>query len=311
MHVFGLPSPVPFVLATDDSVLPLAEPWIPRSATRLDDDEADADIRVRRTDARPALASRVEGPRLLQLGAVRAFRLVDGNIELEGASAARGFLDFAARRGVIDVAPEATAAADDVYCMLTIAAAMLLGLNGMALVHAGAVVDREGGAWLVVGDSHSGKTSTCTALCDAGWSYLADDQVVLALGFGESVTVTGWPRRAHLDVGWSERVVRGEREAVDLVDRWAQPSVGSAPLAGVLLPRVRADEPTHARVVSPADVLTELIRQSPWLVADAIVAGRTLPLLERASRRQALALSLGVDSYTRGDVIEARFLEAL
>jgi hypothetical protein len=311
MPSFGLPSPERFVLVADHGVLPLVEPWVPLNATHLDDDHRDADIRVKSGHASLGLATRLEGRRLLRLGSAKAFRLADGSIELEGESGVRGAIDMLVRRAVIQVESAATTSASgDVYSMLTISAAMLLGLNGKALVHAGAVVDRTGGAWLVAGDSHSGKSSTCTALCDAGWSFLADDQVVLAGAEGETVTVRGWPRRGHLDTGWSRAEVNGERESVDLLGRWPGPRVDSARLVGVLLPRIRAEESTRARVVAPADVLTELIRQSPWLIADSLVASGTLALMERASRQRAIALSLGKDSYTRGDVIEARLLES-
>src|SRR5207245_6776974 len=78
----------------------------------------------------------------------------------------------------VDPAPEPEAAGD-VYSMLTVATALLLAGLGRALVHAAAVVHPDGGAWLLVGDARSGKSTTCATLVSAGWGYLSDDQVVL------------------------------------------------------------------------------------------------------------------------------------
>jgi hypothetical protein len=76
----------------------------------------------------------------------------------------------------------------------------------------------------------------------------------------------------------------------------------------VLLPEVIADQRTEARAVHPADVLTALIRQSPWLISDPLVASRVLPVLESTASARAYHLVLGRDSYARGDVLEARIL---
>jgi hypothetical protein len=85
--------------------------------------------------------------------------------------------------------------------------------------------------------------------------------------------------------------------------------MSSAPLAGVLLPRVMADERTEAREVHAADVLVALVRQSPWLVSDPLVASRVLPVLTSTATTRAYHLVLGRDSYARGDVLESRILE--
>jgi hypothetical protein len=259
--------------------------------------------------ARLSLEPRDDDAPLLRLGSARAVRQAHGRIALFGQSATQGQLTLKSQRAVFDVvhdgADDAAVASGDAYSMLTISAALVLGLKGMALVHAGAVVDRSGGAWLIVGDSHAGKTSTCTALVEAGWSFLADDQIILTADQGE-LRVWGWPRRAHLDEGWKRGEVSGVREVVDLVQRWPTRIAVSAPLAGILLPRVIADQRTETRAVHPADVLTALIRQSPWLVSDSLVASRVLPVLEAASAMPGYDLVLGRDSYARGDVLESR-----
>jgi len=97
---------------------------------------------------------------------------------------------------------------------------MLVGRLGGALIHGGAIVDDDGGAWLLVGDSHAGKTTTCVSLVDAGWRYLADDQVVLRRDGANSLVVEGWPREPHLDAGWTSGTITGQRIAFDLAARW-------------------------------------------------------------------------------------------
>jgi hypothetical protein len=194
--------------------------------------------------------------------------------------------------------------------MLTLSAALLIGRMGRALVHAGAVVDPDGAAWLLVGDTHAGKTTTCVSLVDAGWRYLADDQVVLGFDDRDGVVVEGWPRHAHLDEGWSTSEVTGARATVDLRERWGARWVRSAPLGGMLFPSVLADRPTGASRVHSATAFAGIVRQSPWLLADGGAAQPVMELLRRAAERPAFALSLGRDSYARGELLASRLLAA-
>ena len=197
-------------------------------------------------------------------------------------------------------------AGGDVYSMLTLASAFLLGRLGGALVHAGGVVDPDGRAWLLVGDTHAGKTTTCVSLVDAGWRYLADDQVVLRFGDAGEVVVQGWPRRAHLDEGWSSRVVTGSRGTVDLRELWSDRLIARAPLGGVLLPTVRAEAATRSEATDGATAFTALVRQSPWLMADPGAAAAGMALLRAVASQPAFSLVLGKDSYARGEVLVER-----
>jgi hypothetical protein len=285
----------------------VAAPWLPLHAMP----PRDATVRIATIDIVTAAPSEEHGAAgahepLLHFDGVRAFAR-DDLAELHGASRVRGEVALGARHATIRVvAHDEPHAAGDVYSMLTLASAFLLGRSGAALVHAGGVVDPEGRAWLLVGDTHAGKTTTCVSLVAAGWRYLADDQVVLRFGDTGDVEVEGWPRRAHLDEGWSDGVVTRTRGVVDLRARWGERWLARAPLGGVLLPTVRAEEATRAETVDGATAFTALVRQSPWLLADRGAAAAGMALLRAAASRTTRALTLGRDSYARGEVLAER-----
>lgn len=243
-------------------------------------------------------------PSLMRLGPVSAHALDTDTIALRSPDA-RGLVSLAedtARIGIVGD-PDAGTTTAGLYCMLTLSAALLLGRMGAALVHAGAVADHEGRVWLLVGDTHAGKTTTSVALADAGWRMLADDQVVLRMGAQGWVVAEGWPRRAHLDAGYETSAISGTRIPVDLRGRWGAQVYRSAPVHAVILPRVVAAAPTAARRVTGADVFTALVRQSPWLMADRVAAPGISALLRSVAGRPGVALDLGADSYGKGTML--------
>jgi hypothetical protein len=185
----------------------------------------------------------------------------------------------------------------DVFATFTIAAAMLLTRLGRALVHAGAVVAPGGGAWLLPASSFSGKSTTCATLIRGGWNYLGDDQVVLGEGPEGEVRAEGWPRPFHLDLGYTEGSSRGVRSRVDPgglgPGRWQR----SAPVAGLLFPRVEAELETTLLPLHPAAAFVLLLRQSPWILADGDGAAPVLALLERVAALPCYELRLGRDGY--------------
>jgi hypothetical protein len=254
---------------------------------------------------------------LLLFGGVRARESGDGTIALDGTSGATGRISLETRHAQIAIpnaAREPAAAAHeaaDLYSMLTLSAAFLIGRLGNSLVHSAGVVDPKGRAWLLAGDTHAGKTTTCVSLVDAGWSYLADDQVVLRDDGDGRIIAEGWPRHAHLDEGWSSATVTGMRATLDLRTRWGARWMRRAPLGGVLFPRVVADMPTAVDPVHAATAFASIVRQSPWLMADKGAAPAVLDVLRRTANRPAFALTLGGDSYARGDLLAARLAPAL
>jgi hypothetical protein len=310
------------VLRVDDAVAPIAEPWLPlhARAPRVGSAPAATIQLIARVDASVGDAPFHGEQPLLRFGGVHVTEHAGETLRFAGTSRVHGEIDLSTRRARIDAhaAPAPTPSGEharegaDVFSMLTLSAAFLAGRLGAALVHAAGAVDPDGRAWLLVGDTHAGKTTTCVSLvAGGGWRWLADDQVVLRAGANGTIDVEGWPRAAHLDEGWSDAVVTGRRASVDLRERWSDRWLPRAPLGGILLSGVRADTPTSAVQVDGARALTALVRQSPWLMADRGAAPAVLALLRDAAARPAHALSLGRDCYARGDLLAARLGPAL
>jgi hypothetical protein len=309
--VHSLLSDDALVVRTDVAHTALVAAWLPLHAAPPTRPESRATIDVV-AEQGSAAAADSGAPLLLRFGDVHV-RPTDGDVlHLAGASAARGRIDLSAMHATISApampnAPPNSSLASDVYSMLTLSAAFLVGRLGGALVHAGGAVDPDGRAWLLVGDTHAGKTTTCVSLVAAGgWRYLADDQVVLRTDRDGTLVAEGWPRRAHLDEGYRDSVVTGSRATVDLRTRWGDRWMPRAPLGGVLLPAVNAERPTALAAAADTAAFTALVRQSPWLMADRAVASEVMVLLRDAASHPAFSLSLGRDSYARGEVLAER-----
>lgn len=197
-------------------------------------------------------------------------------------------------------------------CALNIAAGLLLGRRERVLVHAAAFVSPDGRAWLLAGDTFSGKSSTCATLIGAGWDYLADDQVVLGRhSDAQHLEVVGWARHFNLDDGYAGRTSVRRRSPVDPASlgpgRWRQ----RARLGGVLFPIVEADAATRLERMSSSDVLGRLIRHAPWLLADADGARGVLDFLSGVATYPAYRLRLGSDAYGTAESLIAAMAPAL
>jgi hypothetical protein len=133
-------------------------------------------------------------------------------------------------------------------------------------------------------------------LMTAGWQFLSDDQVVL-VSSSDTVTVHGWPREIHLDAGWHAGTPAGTRRTVALDAIAPNRRRQSAPLEGLLLPRVAPGLPTEVTPGHGSDALAQLVRQSPWLMADRGSAEVLLNLLTATARRPRFGLRIGLDSF--------------
>jgi hypothetical protein len=289
--------------AVDPRLRDLVEPWMPRlERPRVAAASAAALLRV---EAGAPHGSAPGGEPEMELAGVGGWVRGDEVVVAGRRASIGGVVHLSARRAVLRMAlggdapqiVEASAA-------LTLAAALLLGRLGRPLVHGGAVVAPGGGAWILAGGSFSGKTSTCITLIRAGWSWLSDDHVLLGGGAGAPLWVEGWPRRFNLDHGYAEGESRGVRARVDPEGfgpgRWRR----QAPLAGLLFPRVEAERPTALEPLHPAAALAQLLRHTPWLLADAGAAGPVLALLREVCGRPAYTLRLGSDTYCNADRLQ-------
>ena len=204
---------------------------------------------------------------------------------------------------------ESEARNDEAFTMLTISAALLLGRLRRPLVHAAGAIAPHGGCWLLIGDTHAGKTTTTINLVRGGWGFLSDDHVVAGMT-EDGLQIEGWPRPFHVDEGWKDGRVTGVRTAIDPADFGTKRWLRSAPLAGLLFPRVRPDEPTRLESIAPANALSLLIRQTPWLMTDRGSAPDLLDLLGKTAALPGYQLSVGRDSYADSEVL-LRQLEGL
>ncbi len=278
------------LLEVERDLLPLVESWLPLAlADSLPPNTGSARIALR-VGAADHVGQGV-GPPTLVLGSVAGWVDEAGQIVLLRGTAGdcKGVVRLGEGRAELR-------GTGDLYSMLTLASALLLGRSGRALVHAAAAVAPDGGAWLLVGDARSGKSTTCASLVTLGWDYLTDDQLVLSDSEG-AVVATGWLRPFHLDEGWATGQATGLRRTV--LAGWLGPGRWrpSAPVAGLLLPLVEPERPTQLTPLSPAEALAGLVRQSPWLLADRVAATTVLGILRGAAGHPAYRLRLGLDAY--------------
>jgi hypothetical protein len=286
------------VLSVDETVRSSASEWMPSLPERRAHAHPEgASIRVDPGELAPPFRL---GAAALALGNVAAW-LNDTRSDawLENASrAVRGHIDLERRVARITIGELARVARGDVTATLTIAAALLLVRDARTAIHSAGVahpITRE--AWLLVADSHSGKSTTTANLIRAGWYYLSDDYVVLSRSSSGEIEVEGWPDDFHLDEGWRRGESTGIRATLREEELPQGRRLSHAPLGGLLFPRVSSTEETIVFEVEPVFSLERLIRQSPWLVADTRSAGKVFELLSEAASVPAGELRLGLDTF--------------
>ena len=331
-----LPADGRLVLESAPELRHLVEPWVPLTARRLESsskqvsptsDQAASVLRVE-----PAASSRNEPPEepaTLEMESVRAWVRGDSTFLLGGET--WGEVDLFTGKADLFVVHggEKEGAGEEVFWLLSLASALLLGRLGRCLLHAGAIADKEGMVWLVAADGGSGKSTICANFVRAGWGCLSDDHVVL-IGDEEGLEVQGWLRPFGLDEAWPSGSPTGRKVRVDLAalgERSTFPTSGR--LKGVLVPERGGCVESHVRgkrrpdsregmsavasgkkhfaagpgntvvePMRPAEILPVLIRQAGWLVADRQCAPASLRLLERAASLPAYRLRLGHDAFS-------------
>lgn len=326
------------VLDADAALRPLIERWVPRLPAGRASDRPAAKMSIRAIDswseggrdgccvssyspAQPLSPTLRVGTAVAEIDGDSATAILTGADPM-----VRGTVDLSGLRARLTAPPPTSPDPDpivgvmaDLYSMLTISAALLLGRMGRTPVHAGGVVPPGGEALLLAGDAWAGKSTTTLNLIRAGWDYLSDDQVVLSpASDGPGVIAEGWPRDFHLDVGWERGKPTGVRETIDPAsfisnrqgEREGCPGGWrrSARVGGLLFPIVRADQPTRLRPLPAAEAFARLVRQTPWLLADPVPARSLLALLTEVAGCPAFELSLGLDTYRDGERL-ARIIE--
>jgi hypothetical protein len=242
------------------------------------------------------------GKATLRLGSIDAH--VDDEasvVTMRDASNSWGRLDLDALEGILWADTEdPEQASADVYTMLTMGSAFLLGRSRRALIHAGAIVPPGHPGWLVVGDARSGKSTACASLAMTGCGLLSDDQVVLSQSAGR-ISVEGWPRPLHLDEGWSQGVPTDQRRTVHPSEVGSRPLDGSVDLGAALFTSVRPDEPTAVSRMAAADAFLLIVRQSPWVLADRQAAASIVEMLSSVAVLPCHSLQLGRDTFGSPD----------
>ncbi len=272
---------------------------MPSLPERVENEHPDgASIRVDFADpADTAVRAPPSKPTLI-LGMVEAWidSTTNSAIALDASRKIAADIDLELRVARIAASPEARAA--DLTSTLTIVAALLLLRVGRTAVHAAAVVPPESAeAWLLLGDSHSGKSTATANLVKAGWSYLSDDYIVLSRGADETIVLEGWPDDFHIDEGWQAGKPTGVRGTLPELGLRTGARVSTATLKGVLFTRISANEPTRISTIDAIVALERIIRQSPWLVADKKTASTVLDLLSATACLPAAELRLGIDTF--------------
>jgi hypothetical protein len=275
-----------------------AQEWIPLHATSVTR-MGRAHIRVVRSDP-DTYDTAPSGGTAIQLGAVTGVLAGEGAV-LDDPSGMRVTIDFAQLRALV----RAPSDRSDVRSALTLSSALLINRLGGALLHAASAADPSGHAWIIAGDIHSGKTTTCAALVDAGWRFLADDEVVVRRSPADVLQIEGWPRVVHLDESRDSAQPAGVQTPREVRARWSGQWLRSAPLGGVILPAIQRQRATDMQRITPSDALAAIMRQSPWLTADREIAEAVLSLLSEAARTRCYVLTLGRDAHGRPGVVQA------
>jgi len=242
------------------------------------------EVRTATTDGREA------APALDEVGPGRA------RLPLHG----RGWMDVERDAPRITLhLPDRPADEELVHPYLAPGAAVLARWAGRESYHAGAVL-AGGGAWAVLGDRESGKSSTLAWLAAAGHGVLADDLLVLdnapAAGSAGRFHAFAGPRCIDLRGDAAERLGGGEPlGVVGSRERWRLrlgPVPARVPLRG-WIELAWADEPAVEPVRGAARLRTLIPYRSVRLEppdAAALVALASLPVLRFARPRRWDAL---------------------
>lgn len=176
-------------------------------------------------------------------------------------------------------------------------------------VHCAALIDPRGRGWLLAGQSHSGKSTTCALLAREGWSVSTDD-----IGFlsddGVTVGIEGfWSPIALREGG---RTLLGTSGGVEL-SRRAKTGFSPGELGGQWIGRVTPEVvlfpsiggTTSVSPIGPGVAIKRLIESSIWVLFETVHAQEHLDLLARiATQCRAFDATLGPDLFINPDLLQ-------
>lgn len=186
---------------------------------------------------------------------------------------------------------------------------------GLYQFHAGCVLrgndanDRR--AILLVGDSGCGKSTLTATLMRGGWSFVSDDNLMLA---DAAAGIEAWALRRYFTfdeatlaacdlMKFKDSIggrVPGKTEKVRFFARQAFPGqfVASCLPGVILFPTVSGEATSRLEPVKPGDALARLIRQCPWATCDAAAAPAHLQALAKlAGQTRSYRLCAGRDVF--------------
>jgi len=177
--------------------------------------------------------------------------------------------------------------------------AFWLGLRGELVLHASATVGADGRAVIAPGASGAGKSTLAGLLCACGRTLLADDAVRVARSGSEWLAHGGARElRLRADAGRMNELFGRAPTRRSADGRWALAPPATADGCGTLqhlvFPRIRPTLEPHAKRLTPAAALVELLRGmrfGAWL-AGGVQENQVRGLAELARTVPAYEVSL-------------------
>jgi hypothetical protein len=162
--------------------------------------------------------------------------------------------------------------------------------DGKYHIHAGTAIDPGGRGWLLIGDSHSGKSTTTALLASRGWQVGTDD-IGFLVRAGERAGVTGFRSPIALRPGGFELL--GRTGGIPMPARaktgfWAEqlgaPWVQTVEPDIVVFTSIGGDR-TRFTPVAPVTILKGLLHRSLWVMFETTGAEEHLDLIGRLGRQ--------------------------
>lgn len=193
---------------------------------------------------------------------------------------------------------------------LLIVLVFLMRRLGWYHAHGAALTDPRGRGWLIIGNSHAGKSTTTAYLATQGWQVSTDDIGFLASEGGKAVA-RGPRERIALRPG-GQQLLKVESKGTPRGRRnkrlyWAEELGGAwTPLVTPeILVFPQFGERTAVTPATPRRALSELVKWSRWVLFEPQYAQEHLDVLGQVARQsRCFELTLGPDLFTRPERFE-------